>query len=333
MHEDLVPPTSIDGHKPSEVAQWKTEFDVMTGLGNLGHEAVPLGVQSDLSVIRKSIKEFRPHIVFNLLEEFHGVSLYDQAVISYLELLRQPYTGCNPRGLMLSHDKALSKKILSYHRIPVPRFHVFPLERKVKRPKRLEFPLFVKSMTEHASMGISQASIVHSDEKLAERVAFIHEQIGTDAIAEQYIDGREIYTCVLGNERLQVLPILELQFGNLPDGAPRIATEKVKRDVAYQQKIDLKLAEPQDLPAELSNKIVRLSKRVYKLLGLSGYARMDIRLTDDGRVYLLEANANADIAYGEEMSEAAEMVGIDYEDLLQRIMNMGMSFRALWRQE
>ena len=141
-----------------------------------------------------------------------------------------PYTGCNPRGLMLARGKDLSKTLVHYHRIPVPAFAVFPMRRKVKRPKRLALPLIVKSLSEDASWGISQASVVDSDEKLAERVAFIHERIGTAAIAEQYIEGREIYVGVLGNDRLRVLPVWELQFGNLPQGAWPIATEKVKHD-------------------------------------------------------------------------------------------------------
>ena len=147
-----------------------------------------------------------------------------------------PYTGCNPRGLVLARGKDLSKKLVHYHRVPTPAFAVFPMGRKVKRPPRLALPLIVKSLIEDASMGIAQASVVETDEKLAERVAFIHERIGTAAIAEQYIEGREIYVGVLGNDRRRVLPIWELQFGELAQGALPIATEKVKHDLEYQQR-------------------------------------------------------------------------------------------------
>ena len=176
MHEALVPPASIKGVPAKEVAEWKTEYDVVAGLSNLGHDVRPLGVSNDLGVLRDAIVDWKPDIHFNLLEEFHGVTIYDQHVVSYLELMQQCYTGCNPRGLMLAHDKALSKKILSYHRISVPDFTVYPLGRVVKRAQRLKFPLLVKSATEEASLGISQASIVTSDEKLKDRVAFVHEQ-------------------------------------------------------------------------------------------------------------------------------------------------------------
>src|SRR5688572_28739316 len=147
----------------------------------MGHDVYPAGLRSDLAVIVKALEEHKPQVAFNLLEDFDGRALYDQHVVSYLELLKQPYTGCNPRGLTLAHDKALTKKILSYHRVLVPNFAVFPMNRKVKRPKRLKFPLLVKSISEEGSVGIAQASIVHDDEKLAQRVEFIHRQNKTAA--------------------------------------------------------------------------------------------------------------------------------------------------------
>src|ERR1044071_2883851 len=140
MHEDLVPPDPLNGQEVAG-AEWKTEYDVVSTLRKLGHDVKPLGVKSDLGVLRSAIEDWQPQIAFNLLEEFDGVATYDQNVVAYLELLRVPYTGCNPRGLMLSRDKALSKKILTYHRIPCPDFGVFPLGRAVRRSRRLSFPL------------------------------------------------------------------------------------------------------------------------------------------------------------------------------------------------
>ncbi len=198
--------------------------------------------------IRDAVEEWKPDIVFNLLEEFHGESLYAQNVVGLLELLRVPYTGCNPRGMMLARGKDLSKKLLKYHRVPVPAFAVFPMGKKVRRPGRLKFPLIVKSLWEDASLGIAQASIVDTDEKLAERVAFIHKRLNTPAIAEQFIEGREIYVGVVGNDRLQVLPVWELSFSNLAEGAHAIATEKVKHDPIYQEKRGILQGPAQDLP-------------------------------------------------------------------------------------
>ena len=140
MHEDLVPPDSIKGVSEKEMTPWKTEFDVVATLRDMGHEVLPLGVASDLGVLRDAILEFKPRITFNLLEEFHGVAVYDQHVVSYLELMKRRYTGCNPRGLMLAHDKALSKKLLSFHRVRVPEFAVFPPGGRIRKPRRLEYP-------------------------------------------------------------------------------------------------------------------------------------------------------------------------------------------------
>lgn len=331
MHEDLVPPETLDGYTNEQIAEWKTEYDVVTGLRELGHKVRALGVRDDLGVMRQAIEEFKPHIAFNMLEEFHGVALYDQHVVSYLELMRKPYTGCNPRGLTLAHDKGLSKKLLTYHRIPTPRFAVFPIGRRVRKPERLQYPLIVKSLIEHSSMGISQASVVHSDDKLAERVNFIHDYVGTDSIAEQYYDGRELYLAIIGNRILTTFPIWEMQFPNLPDGAPRIATAKVKWNEKYQKRIGLTIGPAKNLPEGIAERIARLGKRAYRLLGLTGYARLDWRLTPDGRIFLLEANPNPELAYDEEFASAAAHAGMDFEALLQKIVSLGIRYRAQWR--
>lgn len=326
VHEDLVPPDSIEGLSPKEIQEWKTEYDVISTLKKIGHEVVPVGVYGDLGVIQKALEDVKPHIAFNLLEEFHGYSLFDQHVVSYLELRSQKYTGCNPRGLTLAHDKALAKKILAYHRIYLPRFVVFPLNRKVRRPDWLEFPLLVKSLSEEGSVAISRASLVYDDEKLAERVEFVHRQTTTHAIAEQYIEGRELYVAVLGNERLQAFHPWELFLDKLPEGAPLIATTRVKWDYKYQEKVGV-VTKAAQLTPELSSYVKRLSKRIYRLLHLSGYARLDYRLTDDGKLYMLEANPNPNISDGEDFAASALKAGISYEMLLQKIITLGLSYK------
>ena len=221
MHPDFVPPDSTDGYTARQINEWKTEYDVVSTLRAAGHDVRPLGVQEEIKPVRDEIEGFKPHVVFTLLEQFHNEPVYDQHVASFLELMKIPYTGCNPRGLILARGKDLSKTLVHYRRIAVPAFAVFPMRRKVKRPARLALPLIVKSLNEDGSRGISQASVVDTDEKLAERVAFIHERIGTAAIAEQYIEGRELYVGVLGNNRLRVLPVWELKFGTMGGQADR----------------------------------------------------------------------------------------------------------------
>lgn len=323
--EKLVPPDSLEGFTEKQILDWKTEYDVIQALKGMGHEVYTVALSNELGAIHVAIDDYRPHVAFNLIEEFDGYALYDQHVVSYLELKGQKYTGCNPRGLMLARDKALSKKILTYHRIPVPQFAVFPYNRRVRRPARLKFPLLVKSATAEGSIGISQASVVRSDEKLAERVEFIHRTVYSDAIAEQYIEGREIYIGLVGNHRVQTFAPWEHRLENLPDGAHNIATYRVKWDPEYQRNVGFSDG-PADLPPELARRLEHLSKRIYRILMLSGYARLDYRLTPDGRFYLLEANPNANVARDDYFSDSAKKSGLDYERLLQKLMTLGMSY-------
>ncbi|MDH4079906.1 MAG: ATP-grasp domain-containing protein [Nitrospira sp.] len=326
MHEDLVPPNDVAGHDVKTVA-WRTEYDVVSTLKKLGHEVHPLGVKSDLGVIQSAIEQWKPDIAFNLLEEFDGVAVYDQHVVSYLELLHLPYTGSNPRGLMLARDKVLTKKVLAFHKIPYPEFIEVPQGRTVKRPKSLTFPLIVKSVTEEASLGISQASIVTDDEKLADRVAFVHNHVGSAALIEQYIEGREFYVGIIGNGQLHVLPVWELIMDKLPEDAKRIATERVKWSRKYQIKYGIISKEADDLTDHKTQEIQGLAKRVYRALSLTGYARIDMRMDANGQLYVLEANPNPQIAEDEDFSDSAKKVGYQYKDLLQELLNVGLRWR------
>jgi D-alanine-D-alanine ligase len=324
----LIPPESTEGYTEQQINEWKTEYDVVTTLRAAGHEVRPLGVYDELKLIRDEIEGWKPHVVFTLLEQFHGQVIYDQNVASYLELMRTPYTGCKPSGLVLARGKDLSKTLVHSHRIAVPAFAVFPIGRRVRRPPRLAMPLIVKSVSADASVGISQASVVHTDEKLAERVAFIHQRIGTAAIAEQYIEGRELYVGVLGNDRLRVLPVWELQFSKMAEGAWHIATEKVKHDPDYQERRGIVQGPAEDLSPDLYARIQRTAKRIYRTLELDGYARIDFRLAADGTLYFLEANPNPEIAESQEFATAALHDGLSYSELLQRIVALGMQRAA-----
>jgi D-alanine-D-alanine ligase len=331
VREGLVPPPSMEGYSDKEISVWKVEFDVVATLREMGHEVQPVGVFDDLAPIRRAIREWRPHIAFMMLEEFHGLATYDSAVVSYLELMRTPYTGCNPRGLMLSRDKAVSKKILRFHRIPTPRFTVCPRRRSVKKLPHLRYPLIVKSVIEDASFGIAQASVVRDHDALVERVEFVHRRAESDALIEEFIEGRELYVGVIGNRRLQTFPVWEMLFPGMPDDVARIATAKVKFDAKYQRKYGITTKAADDLPPTLIEKILRICKRVYHALSMSGYARIDLRLDATGRIYVLEANANPNLEYGEDFAESAESMGIEYEKLLQRIINLGLCYDAPWK--
>jgi len=326
MHPDLIPPSPI-GFADTATAEWKTEFDVTETLRELGHDVRCLGLGDDLGALREAIADFDPHIVFNLAEAFADIPSLEHNVVAYLELKRVPYTGCGSRGLMLARDKPLAKKLLAYHRIPGPDFTIVAHGRKVRRPARLGFPLIVKSATLDASIGISQASVVQSDARLAERVQFVHDSIGTDALIEQYIDGRELYVGITGNRRLETFPVWELAFDRMQSGH-RIASERLKWNTAYQKRHGIRTHEAKDLSQAERSSIQAVCKRVYRSLYLNGYGRIDLRLDAAGRVYVMEANPNPQLAFGEDFAESAERAGVSYNHLIQRIVNLGLRWTA-----
>jgi len=331
VHEQLVPPDDLTGKTEDEIDEWRSEYNVMSTLINLGHDVRVLGIGDRLKELRETVRDWKPHVVFNLLDEFSGIVSYDHYIVAYLELMRQPYTGCNPRGMMLSRDKVLTKQVLAWHRIATPAFRLFPCHKRFQEPKRLRFPLFVKSATEDASLGISQASIVDDMQTLRERVQFIHDHVQTDALVEEYIEGHEIYVGVLGNSRLMTLPPWELDFGTLTDVQAGIATRKVKWDRRYQRKHGISTGVAKSLNAEQVKDIQKHAKRIYRALHMSGFARLDFRVRGDGRLFLLEANANPDLAYGEDFAESASSIGITYPALITKIVNLGLSYMPEWR--
>jgi D-alanine-D-alanine ligase len=332
MHESLVPPASLKGYTEKEIDEFKTEYDVVAHLERAGHSVRALGLGDNLGDLRAAITDWKPDIAFNLMEEFQGIVTYDQHVVAFLELMRQPYTGCNPRGMMISRDKVLSKQILSYHRIPTPGFAVIRRGQRHRLPRKLKFPLFVKSATEDASLGISQASIVADAERLKERIDFIHEQTNSDALVEEYIEGRELYVGVLGNDRLRTFPVWEMEFGTLPDVMAGIATRKVKWDRRYQKKHGINTGAAQSLPDGAAAYLDKMSKRIFRALYLSGYARMDFRMRPDGSVFVLEANANPNISRQEDYADSAKAAGLDYAALLEQIIRIGTNYQAAWRE-
>jgi len=331
VHKSFVPPDDVGSMTELEIDEFRTEYDVLQTLKRLRAEVRVVGVGDQLTGLRETIDEWRPDLVFNLLDEFSGIASYDHYVVAYLELIRQRYTGCNPRGMLLSRDKVLTKRVLATHRVSTPAFRLFPFGQRFREPRRLEFPLFVKSATEDASLGIAQASLVDDMQELRERVAFIHEQVQSDALVEEFVDGREIYVGVLGNARLTALPPWEMDFGTLSRAETRIATRKVKWDRKYQAKHGIRTGKAQNLGDEQIELLSRLAKRTYRALYMSGFARMDFRLRNDGRVFLIEANANPNLSKGEDLADSAKAVGMSYTALIKRIVQLGLGYMPEWR--
>jgi len=213
-------------------------------------------------LLRQKLGSFRPHVIFNLADQFKNNRAFDQNIVSFLEMQGLPFTGCGSTGLTLCKHKAVSKKILGYHRIHVPAFVTIARGHRIARPKRLRFPILIKPLKEEASHGISQASFVETDEQFNERVQFIHAKYDNDVIAEEYIEGREFYVSILGNHRLQVLPIRELVFKEVPPDEPKIATYKAKWDEEYRKRWGLQNVFPEDLDAAVIRKIEQICKRI-----------------------------------------------------------------------
>jgi D-alanine-D-alanine ligase len=330
VHQDLVPPDSIEGLSEKEIQPWKTEYHVVEALRELGHQAQVLGISDALLPIRSIVEGWAPDVVFNMLVEFRDVAAYQVHIVSYLEVLQLRYTGCNSRGILLARDKPLAKQIFRYHRIPTPAFAVSRLGRAPRLPGGLGFPLIVKSVDEEASLGLSQASVVRDLQQLAERVEFVHRHVETDAIIEEYVEGRELTIGVLGNDRLRAFPVWEMFFDKLPEGSLPIATARVKWDLEYQERVGIRTGPARRLPDGLAERIERIARRVYRCLGLSGYARIDLRLTPAGEISVIEANAVPDLAADEDYATSARAGGIGYGSLIQRILNLGLDYRSPW---
>lgn len=328
-HTNLIPPDDLKDRDDPRLNDCRSEYDVKTALLHLGHEVRVTGIEDDIAPIRHSIEDWHPHIAFNMMEAFANDGALDYYIVSYLDMVGLPYTGCNPRGMLLARDKSLSKKLLTYHRIRVPKFVVFLRGKKInlKKAAQLPYPMIVKSTVEQGSVGIAQASYVSNAEELVERVEQLFEIAEGDAIAEQYIEGRELYVTVLGNTRLQILPIRELVFDNIDAHMHRIATYNVKWNEKYRERWGIDYQFARNLPVGIAEMISSLAKRVYRILDLNSYARLDLRLTADGRLYVIEANPNAAISTEDDVAFSAERAGIMYDQLIQRILNLGLRYR------
>lgn len=325
-HAYMIPPDDLKDRNDSRIESFRTEFDVREALLKLGHEVIIVGLNDDITPVRKNIEDWKPDIVFNLMEAFAENGALAYYVVSYLDMLRVPYTGCNPRGLLLASDKAISKQLLTYHRIRVPKFYTLPHNKKINLAHiaKFPFPMIVKSAIEQGSVGISQASLVNTPEELQQRAEQLFSMLDGDAIVEQYIEGRELYVAVMGNKRLQVFPTRELVFDKVDDNIHRIATYNVKWNKKYRDRWGIGYQFARNLPAKVAEDIPKLAKRIYKILDITSYARLDLRLTDDGKIYVLEANPNAAIAKDDDVACSAEKAGLSYEKLIQKIINMGL---------
>ncbi|MBT4791017.1 MAG: ATP-grasp domain-containing protein [Halobacteriovoraceae bacterium] len=319
VHKELVPPIEKNLKPNRDSSPWITEYDVAQTLINLNYTVEFCGLLDSIDPLLQKIETFKPQIVFNLLEEFSFNVRNDYKVVALLDLLKIKYSGCGPKGLLLGRDKALCKKILTHHRLGTPPFYTFPKNKKRKLPKHLKFPLIIKCLFEEASYGIAKASVVHSEEKFQERLAYIHNKLDQDAIVEEFIPGKELYVGIIGHKRLTVLPIWELKFSKVQNPETEIYSSQAKWNKNYRDRKGIKSG-PADLDKITQERIIKACKKAYQVLELTGHARIDLRLTSEGKIYILEVNPNPNIALDDEFALSALHAQIKYPELIEKLL-------------
>jgi len=320
-----TPPAKQDFSAELKTDDWAAEAHVISTLKQLRHEVRTIGVYDEPGMIIDEIKANPPEVVFNLTEHFNAVSAYDRNVAGLLEMMGVPYTGSSPTGLTLCKNKGMAKELLAYHKIRVPNFAIFSPGATIRRPNRLKFPLFIKPLREEASYGISQESFVESDEAFEERVRFIHERMNQEALAEEYIEGRELYVSILGNGRLRVFPYREVIFSEVPEGQPRFSTFKAKWDDTYRKRWGIQNIFAEPLPNGTAQRIAKICRAAYRALRIRGYGRIDLRVTPEGEIVILEANPNPNLDRKDEFAQSAIKAGMSYGKLIQRILTLAFT--------
>jgi D-alanine-D-alanine ligase len=297
--------------------------EIFEALEKLGHKPSYMTVDGeDASLL--AVAKCNADLIFNLVESYAGDDTKDMHVAAYLELIEKPYTGAGPHGLYLAQNKALAKKIFHFHDIRTPFFAV-SYKGQLDHAHDIAFPLIVKPLSEDGSIGIDMDSVVTSVKDLMERIHYIQETFDSPALIEEYIEGREIYASILGTEKAEVLPLVELDLSKLPEGAPRIAGTEVKWEKEHEayRRTRSKIAE--QLDEETAEQLKQTALAAYQACRLRDYGRIDMRLTSEGKIYVIEANPNPWLSSSAEFAIAARASGRTYTDLMQDIVDLAMS--------
>ncbi len=317
-NQDFSPESLKQQDKP-------TEASVIQCLARLGHDVETLAVFDNVTDIVEKLKASAPGVVFNLSESFHHDRSHEPNIPALLDLMKVPYTGSGPDALLLCKDKALAKKVLAYHRVRVPNFVVSQQAHPLRGLRRFTYPAFVKPVGEESSDGISKASFARDENEALERMRYIHQKFNCDVLIEEYIEGRELYLSVLGNHRLTGFPPREIFFEQVPDDVPKFATFHAKWNERYREKWGIKNGPAKELPERVPEHLVLLAKKVYRLLKIRGFGRIDVRLGLRGEVFVIEANPNPSLAEDEDFAQAAAAAGMGYDALLQEILNAALA--------
>ena len=315
--------------KPAPVRRRKRERrakldrdEVLEAVRANGHDAFFHELKDEQSLLE--LARVEADLVFNLTEAYAGDDSKEAHVAAFLDLLALPYTGAGPQALFLAQDKALAKKVFTFHGIRTPNF-ASSYRGKIHDMEDLEFPLIVKPGSEDGSIGIDAGSVVQSMKELTERIALLHEHFDSPALIEEFIEGREIYVGLLGSDKPEALPPVELDLSKLPKGMPRIAGKEVKWEKGTEAYDATRSAVAHDLPEELGRRIQETALAAYVALGLRDYGRIDLRVAPQGEIYVIEANPNPWLAPEAELAMAAAAAGRDYPKLIGEIVERAVS--------
>jgi len=301
----------------------EVEEEVVEALNKVGHEAVLHQLDGSVKSLH-ALSKLDCDLIFNLSESFAGNDTADFNIAAYLELIGKRFTGAGSHGLMLAQDKSVAKKIFAFHGIATPVF-ARSFRGRLAFSHELHFPVIVKPMREDGSIGIEFNAVVSSIKELMERIDWLHEQFDSPILIEEYVDGREMYVGVLGNETPEALPVIELDLSKLPEGTPRIAAAEVKWAKGTKAYRDTKSVVATDLSDETTSLLQTTAVAAYQALELRDYGRVDMRLKEDGSVSVIEVNPNPWLNSRAELAMAARKAGRTYSQLIEEIAGMAMA--------
>jgi len=301
----------------------EVEEEVADALGKIGHEAELHQLDGSLKSLH-ALAKLDCDIIFNLSESFAGNDTADYNIAAYLELVGRRFTGAGSHGLMLAQDKSVAKKIFAFHNIATPVF-ARSFRGRLAFSHELHFPVIVKPMREDGSIGIEFNAVVSSIKELMERIDWLHGQFNSPILIEEYVEGREMYVGVLGNENPEPLPVIELDLSKLPEGTPKIAAAEVKWAKGTKAYRDTKSIVATNLSEETTQLLLTTAISAYQALELRDYGRVDMRLKPDGTVAVIEVNPNPWLSSRAEFAQAARKSGRTYTQLIEEIVGLAMA--------
>ena len=320
---DFVPYFEVDKTTPMEEYEY-----VVQRLKNVGLDAFTLNIKDDLQLLLSTLKEKKPDVIFNFVELFKDNSRYEMNIVGMYELLGIPYTGAPALSLANCQNKILAKRLLNSSGIRIPKFFIVT-EKSTRYPHRLKYPLLVKPPFEDASVGIENESIVNNGKRLRGRIEYVLKHFAPPVLVEEFIEGRELNVAVMGDRRLRVLPISEIDFSAMPDHLHNIVSYQAKWDPHHESYHKTIPICPAPLPKKIEVRAKEIAFKAFKVMGCRDYARVDMRLSKENKLYVLEVNPNPDITEGAGFMRSAEHAGMTYGQALKRIVKYALSRNSM----